>query len=388
VSDSGREFDGIICFGGEDWWYHNRGHYDMQMMRELSRTVPVLYVNSIGMRPPGVGQGALFVKRVSRKLKSLRRGLVSVRDGFSVFSPLAAPGRLGRLATLHVMPRQVRRAAKKLGITRPLLWVACPPAQQVLDKLNPVGLIYQRTDRFEDFLGVNPDEIRSYDVELKGRADVTLFCSTHLFGREADGCRSALLVDHGVDFEMFEAGGAEPGDVREVPHPRVGFIGGIDSHTFDPSLFLDVASALPDMQFVLVGACSLPAGWCDLKNVHLLGRRPYGEVARYMAACDVLIMPWNQSDWIAACNPVKLKEYLAVGRPVVSTWFQELDRYDGLVRVARNADEFARAVKDAIDSPGDPGPGRTRVRDQTWRAKSGQVLAELERLGLRAAGKP
>ena len=59
-------------------------------------------------------------------------------------------------------------------------------------------------------------------------------------------------------------------------------------------------------------------------------------VADYMAACDVLIMPWNRSEWIRACNPVKLKEYLAVGRPVVTTHFEELRRYDGLVQVAED----------------------------------------------------
>ena len=82
-----REFDGVVCFGGEDWWYHNRAHYDMQMMRELSYRMPVLYVNSIGMRVPTVTEGGMFFKRVQRKLKSFSRGLVRVREGFAVQSP-------------------------------------------------------------------------------------------------------------------------------------------------------------------------------------------------------------------------------------------------------------------------------------------------------------
>ena len=71
-----RRFDGIICFGGEDWWYHNRGHYDMQMMGRLSEHMPVLYVNSIGMRTPSPTEGRMFLHRVRRKLRSIRRGLV------------------------------------------------------------------------------------------------------------------------------------------------------------------------------------------------------------------------------------------------------------------------------------------------------------------------
>ncbi len=63
-----RSYDGIICFGGEDWWYHNRGHYDMRMMRELSAHMPVLYINSLGMRVPRITEGSMFLRRIVRKL--------------------------------------------------------------------------------------------------------------------------------------------------------------------------------------------------------------------------------------------------------------------------------------------------------------------------------
>ncbi len=68
-----RAFDGVVCFGGSDWWYHNRAHYDLQMMRELRKRVPVLYVNSIGVRVPKLSEGGMFVRRVRRKLKSFAR---------------------------------------------------------------------------------------------------------------------------------------------------------------------------------------------------------------------------------------------------------------------------------------------------------------------------
>ena len=155
-------------------------------------------------------------------------------------------------------------------------------------------------------------------------------------------CARSAAGDEGAD---------EPADLAAIGRPRVGFVGGIDAHTFDPELFLAVARALPDVQFVLVGSCSLPEDWCTLPNVHLMGKRPYEEVSRYMAASDVLIMPWNKSDWIEACNPVKLKEYLAVGRPIVSTGFYELRSYEGLVRVASTAEEFATEIRAALRIP-------------------------------------
>jgi glycosyltransferase involved in cell wall biosynthesis len=118
----------------------------------------------------------------------------------------------------------------------------------------------------------------------------------------------------------------------------------------------------------------------------MLGKRPYEEVAAYMAACDVLIMPWNRSPWIQACNPVKLKEYLAVGRPVVTSPFRELDSYSGLVRVASGEEDFAAQLEQALSDPGDPLPRRERVRRETWRAKAEGVLAELAERGLEPAG--
>ena len=381
-------FDGIVCFGSVDWWYHNRSHYDLQMMREFSAHVPVLYVNSIGMRPPNLGEGRMFFRRVARKLKSLGRGLARVRENFCVFSPVALPGG-GRGAAMRVVGKkalsmQVRLAARRCGIQRPLVWVACPPAATIIDYLKPEYLVYQRTDRFEDFLGVDQARIRSFDRDLKDHADLVLFCSRELFGAEQDQCRDALLVDHGVDFERFEAagivaddGGDAPADVADIPRPRVGFVGGIDADTFDPALFVEVARSLPDVQFVMVGGCTLPSGWCSLNNVHLLGQRPYEEVPSYMAACDVLIMPWNHSDWIQACNPVKLKEYLAVGRPVVSTYFPEIEHYRDHITVANGARDFAREIRKAIEAPGDGVPRREFVRAHTWEAKAQIVWRQL-----------
>jgi len=387
AAPSERICDGVICFGGEDWWYHNRGHYDMQMMRELCSRVPVLYVNSIGMRVPRVGEGRMFLRRVGRKLRSLRRGMVRVRGNFAVYSPFVAPGRLGMAIGGRTLPGQVRRAARRLGIHRPLVWVACPPGAAALEGLRPGAVVYQRTDRFEEYTGVDRGQIESYDRALKSRADITLYCSRYLFEQEAAACADALFVDHGVDYERFERAGddpsSEPADVRGIPRPRAGFVGGVDASTFDPDLFVEVAGSLADVQFVVVGACSLPEGWCDLPNVHFLGQRQYEDVPGYMAACDALLMPWNRSEWIRACNPVKLKEYLATGRPVVSTSFPELAQYEGLVRVADGAEAFAAAIREALDDPGDAIARRARVPEETWSAKGAAVVAALEERGVR-----
>jgi glycosyltransferase involved in cell wall biosynthesis len=386
--DAIRRFDGVVCFGGSDWWYHNRGHYDIQMMRQLSRRTKVIYVNSIGVRIPRLGERAVFVRRVIRKLKSLTRGFVRIHDRFAVLSPLSIPGSGGIARSRKLLGLQVRLAAHRMGMSHPLIWVECPTAAVLLDSADASGLVYQRTDRYENFPGADIAAIKQFDAKLKQRADVTLFCSKLLYAEEALQCRQARYVDHGVDYPSFAATGddhvSEPQDVRGIPRPRIGFVGGIDSHTFDPQLFRETAGRMHDCEFVLVGACSLPADWCTLPNVHLLGQRAYEDVAKYMAACDVLIMPWNQNEWIKACNPVKLKEYLAVGRPVVSTDFAELAQYEGLVRRARDSASFVEQIRLALLERPNVALMRQRVASETWEAKAQAVLSHLAALGLRA----
>lgn len=379
-------FNGIICFGGQDWWYHNRGHFDMQLMRRLARRVPVVYLNSIGMRVPRASERGMFLRRVGRKLRSLSRGLEHVEAGLWAFSPCVAPAGLGGDANKRALAAQARWAGAEVGITRPLIWVACPPASEVAPMMDGAGMVYQRVDRYECYPGVDRQRVVSWDRRGKEDGDLTVFCSASMMSLEQDQCRNAAWLDHGVDAERFIAAGdgatAVPDDLAEFPRPRVGFVGGIDPHTFDGAMVRDVAARLPHVSFCLVGGCSIPRGWCELPNVHLLGQRDYEEIPAYMAACDALIMPWNASEWIRSCNPVKVKEYLAVGRPVVTTPFGEVERYRTLVRVASGAESFAAEIGTALRTAHDPRPGRALARGCTWESQTVRALELLGKAGL------
>lgn len=386
-----RAFDGIVCIGGEDWWYHNRGHFDFQIMRRLARRWPVLFVNSLGVRMPSLKDNKLFAERIRRKALSLARGVVHVENGFWVYSPLMIPGPTGQRISNWALAPQIRLAAARAGILRPLLWVHCPAGAALADAMASAAVVMQRTDRFEAFPEADPSVVTRQIARLKQRADLVVYAAPHLMREESGEVRRQLLVTHGVDADRFIAAGiaaADPPDVAHLPRPRVGFVGGIDAHTFDPPLFLEVARRLADVSFIMVGGCSLAEGWCPLPNVTFLGRKPYDEVASYMAAADCLVMPWNESDWIRACNPVKLKEYLAVGRPVVTTDFAALDGWRDLVRTARGADEFGAAIRASLARPHDCVAQRARVASESWDSKADLVAAALDGLGLRFSGSP
>jgi glycosyltransferase involved in cell wall biosynthesis len=378
------DFDGIICIGGEDWWYHNRGHFDFQIMRRIAQTHPVLFVNSLAVRMPSIREKSQFAARIGRKLKSLSRGLVRVENNFWVFSPLSVPGPTGAKLTRWALAPQIKFAARRAGIKRPLLWMHCPAGADLMHEIPHQLLVLQRTDRFEAFPEADPEIVGAQIAALKAAADLTVYCNPILMAQEQGDVRRQLLITHGVDLDMFIAAGNSrapgPADIAVLKRPRVGFIGGIDAHTFDPPLFLKVARALPDVNFVMVGGCSLPEGWCPLPNVTFAGRKPYDTIATYMAAMDALIMPWNKSDWIKACNPIKLKEYLAVGRPVITTDFPALERYRDLVRVADTPRAFAEAIRSALDTPHDASIARSRIASEGWDAKADYLLESLDGL--------
>ena len=257
----------------------------------------------------------------------------------------------------------------------------------MMSALDPAAIVLQRTDRFEAFPEGDPVLLTRQIEDIKAKADLTIYSAHHLAGEEQDQVSRQLVVTHGVDFDAFTSAGLAGKDgvaeLAGVRHPRAGFIGGMDAHTFDPQLFVETAARLPGVEFVMIGGVSLPDGWCTLPNVRFLGRKPYDEIATYMAAMDVLIMPWNSSDWIKACNPIKLKEYLATGRPVVSTDFQALDGYRDLVRTARGPVEFAAQIEAALTQPFDSDASRQRVRAESWDAKSDLVAKTILDLGLR-----
>lgn len=374
---------GVVCFGGEDWWYHNRAHIDIQLMRKLARKGRVLYVNSIVLRKFNVTEGGMFLTRVKRKLKSIARGVVEAEPNFFVYSPMSMPvhhipgaRRLNQIALLM----QVRHAMKAVGIANPIVWVACPAAADAALRLKREALAYQRADRMELYPGVDEHEVAEMDRRLKREADVTIFVNHALYEGERQSCRKAFLSDHGVDYELFARAhedGRVPEEMRGLRHPVIGFFGGIDDHTMDVRLAAEAARRRPDYTFVFVGSASADlAPFEGLPNVKFLGKKAYEEVPRYGKCFDVAIMPWQRNKWIEMCNPIKLKEYLALGKPVVSTPFEELKRYEGFVYVAGDAASFTASLDRAVleDSPERADDRRARVAGHSWEAKADEVI--------------
>jgi glycosyltransferase involved in cell wall biosynthesis len=379
----------FICFCGQDWWYHNRAHSDFQLMTRIARTRPVLLVNSIGMRMPIPGRSTKSAGRIWRKALSiarlLRQPLPDV-PGFHVMTPLMIPlygSPFVRRVSAELVRAQVTTAAGWLGIDDPVIFVTVPTAWDVVKGMKRTALIFNRSDKHSAFREADTGYIAGLEEELLRGSDLVLYVNRNLMAAERPlaGARAHYL-DHGVDLEHFRRTPpeAEPADLRAIPRPRVGFFGALDDYTVDFGLLERLARALPDVSLVLVGAatCSLKR-LTDLANVSWLGPRPYAEIPRYGSGFDVALMPWLQNEWISNCNPIKLKEYLALGLPVVTTPFPEVDRYRELVHVAGTPDEFVAQVRRALaPDAGEPERRERRVASvarDSWDQRTRELLA-------------
>jgi GT2 family glycosyltransferase/glycosyltransferase involved in cell wall biosynthesis len=375
-----------VCFAAQDWWYHNTAHSDFQLMRSVAERRTVLVVNSIGMRMPAPGRSTHVIRRILRKLRSVaklvRRPLPEL-PGFHVMSPLPLPfygSPTLRRVNAWLVRSQVRLVCLALGIHRPSIMVTIPTAWDVVRPMRRFSLVYNRSDRHSDFPEADRGTIEAMEGALLQQADAVLYVSRVLMAEEAEhtGGR-AVFLDHGVDVDHFRphAESELPAEIRAIPHPRIGFFGALDDFVVDFDLLEEVAVGLPEASLVLIGDSTSPMDrLLRHPNVHWLGPRPYADIPAHGSGFDVAIMPWVDTPWIHRSNPIKLKEYLALGLPVVSTEFAELDGYRDRVRVSTGAAAFVAAIRESLEFGPllEPDKLRTSVLAYSWQSRAKVLL--------------
>ncbi len=196
------------------------------------------------------------------------------------------------------------------------------------------------------------------------------------------------LIRNGVDVEMFRdlaASTPRPADVPNRGRPVVGFVGALYDQWVDWALIREVAELLPEFDFAFVGPRdrrSSEAGARGLANIYLLGPRAYDQVPAYMAAFDICWVPFKQNTVGWASNPVKIYEYLALGKPVVTTPVADTELFGELVQVARTGVEAADRLRDAARMAPEAAEARVAfARENSWDARAREYISFFEGLG-------
>jgi glycosyltransferase involved in cell wall biosynthesis len=388
-----------VCLGGIDWWYKSHAHSEVQLMLRVARTRRVLFVNSIGLRMPLPGRTSQPWSRIVDKARSVAKFLrrpVPELDGFYVMSPLSLPfygSPTGRALNTWLVRAQLALVLRILGMRRPIFMVTMPTAWPVIEPLPRRALVVNKSDKFSTLPDVDQAYIASLERELLIAADRVLYVSRTMMEEDAPlaGDR-AVFLDHGVDLEHFTERPDDelPGDLVALPAPRVGYFGNLADYRVDFDLLERIARELPEVQLVLVGeSTSAMDRFTPLTNVHWLGPRSYAEIPAYGSGFDVGLMPYLRNEWIRHSNPIKLKEYLALGLPVVSTEVPEVGRYTDWLFMADDPDDFLAKLRLALDggAPSNREGRRAAVEPYSWDGRAEELVALAESVaGPRGSG--
>ena len=380
----------IICFGGEDWWYHHP-HSKNHLMRRFARAGnKVIFVNSISMGLAPIKSGELL-PRVKRKLKSYAKLARTTEEGITVVSPAVIPffGSAAAAATnRRLLTAQISSLAKRRGLTQPILWIAIPTAAEVIGRLHESMVIYHVSDKYDANTmdhATDPALIRKLHARAIQAADLVFYSSSKLFDEVTDGRGKSYLLEQAVDFDHWSRlSGSQmevADDVEKIPKPRIGYFGAIESWLIDQELIKQASQRRPEWNWVFIGNKSRGLEIEDLPNVHFLAPVSYEQLPYYAAGFDVCVLPWNTDlPFTSYGSAIKVREYLASGKPVVISPLPEYESMSEVLRIGRTRDQFLNLVEDALHETGSElvQARQSAVKNGTWDARAEWVSGLIE----------
>jgi len=230
-------------------------------------------------------------------------------------------------------------------------------------------IIYDVVDNFSEMKGflVNSSLISKLEAKLISYTDICIVTNKDLFEKFKKKAKMISLIPNGVDFNHFNVDKEdllEPDDLAIIPPPRVGFIGTIQ-YWLDYDLLYFLGEKLPFYSFIFIGPVSDEEDTgriTSFKNFFFLGKKDYRDLPSYLKYLDVLILPFKQTGIAKSASPLKLYEYLATGKPIVSTCITEVEGLNDLVYIASDKDEFLKLINEAIGEKNDIEKYNRRIR--------------------------
>jgi len=283
---------------------------------------------------------------------------ISERDsGVKVVVPYLPSGLNSTTAIEAVLQQMIDRLLAVEGIREFVSWYYTPMAVQFTRHLKPTVTVYDCMDELSAFKNA-PTTLQKLEEELFRRADLVFTGGQSLYEAKQGSHHavhafpSSIDRDHFMQARVFS--GIEPGDQKDIPHPRLGFFGVVDER-FDIELLSDIASTRPDWNFIIIGPIVKidPATLPRLSNIHYLGPKLYNDLPSYIAGWDVALLLFARNEATRFISPTKTPEYLAAGKPVVSTSIRDVVRpygENGLVEIADTKHEFINACEKALSN--------------------------------------
>ncbi len=379
----------IVCVGFADWdtdLQTNQHH----LMSRLARENRVLFVESLGLRRPQLAGRDL--KRIAERLRNGLRG-PRATDGLHVLSPLVLPlhsNRAARAFNRRLLPALVRRATRKLGMRRPILWAYVPQAEVLLDALDPELVIYHCVDDIAAQPGIDGVTFAAAEERFARRADLVLASAPGLAERLRKVSDKVMYAPNVADTDMFATalrhGPVDPA-LAALPRPRIVFIGAVVSTKLDMELLVGLARARRDWSFALVGPVGPGDPRTDVSmlaaepNLHLLGRRAYEQLPSVLRGADAGLIPYARNELTNSIFPMKVYEYLAAGLAVVATPLPSLSEI-AEIDTASDPEGIVELLEEVLahDSPQRRAERSRGAASHSWDRRLEEIAAAIEEL--------
>jgi glycosyltransferase involved in cell wall biosynthesis len=371
----------IIAFA-KDW--HEDPTSNHHVLRELAKTRRVLWLNSIATRTPSLASGRDLGK-IARKLREFVRGPVNVENDLWVMTPLALPlphSAAARQLNRHILRGTIRAMRLRLGMDRFQLWTFLPNVGNYVGRLGETGAVYYCVDEWSLFGYLDAAQTAAAERELLTKVDAVFAINSALADAKRAFNPRTFVSPHGVDHQLFaralDPDTAVPNDLAKLRSPLLGFYGTLRDWV-DFELLAHVARARPQWTIALIGQelCDTSA-IRNLPNVHLLGQKPHHDLPAYCKGFDVGLIPYRIDNRMPFVNPLKLREYLSAGLPVVSTPVPEVEKFPEVARIAKTPEEFVTAVEQALRDPVSRAHRSDAMRNETWSARVAKVAATVD----------
>jgi UDP-galactopyranose mutase len=284
------------------------------------------------------------------------------------------PAGLGHETIMTIQKLLLNNLIDEYEISDFILWYYTPMALEFSRHLSPAITVFDCMDELSAFAGA-PREMKDREAEMLRRADIVFTGGQSLYEAKRDRHSDLHCFPSSVDVPHFRQArtiAAEPADQKNIPHPRLGYCGVIDER-MDLALIEGIAAARPEWHIVMVGPVVKidPNHLPKLPNIHYLGGKKYAELPHYLGGWDVAILPFAHNDSTRFISPTKTPEYLAGGKPIVSTSITDVVRPYGemkLVRIADTVDSFVAAAEAAMNED---------AKSETWRSTVDAVLSQM-----------
>ena len=374
----------VVLFSTADWkaaCWTNKQHV-ASTLHEMGYSV--LYVEGIGMR--GATMAAQDRSRIVRRLKALLKPLRQERPGFYVLSLPFIPGHanvLIRFLNRVIIRGGIELSQWLLGFRDPLLWTYHPMTSTWLDCGRYRKSLYHCVDKIGSQPGMPTTLINECERDLAKSVNAVVTTAPDLESKLKPWNPKCCFFPNVADFEHFSKARSEtihiPPDLASISEPRMGFIGAVSGYKLDVDLLKSVAESRPEWSFVLIGEVGLGEVGFTVENlppnIHLLGRRSYGDLPGYCRGFAAGLLPYRINDYTSGVFPMKFFEYLAAGLQVISTPLPALVDYQKLLFTSSDPKSMIESIETILAGGGPSQENRLKLAaENTYRKRTEKML--------------